>query len=52
MNKIVSDAAKQGYDAIADPVDYGFTGYPLILTSTKNLKPKTAKAQPLSTYYW
>ena len=51
MNKIVSDAAKMGYDAIADPIDYGVAGYPLILTSTKNLKPKTAKAQPLGTYY-
>lgn len=51
MNKIVSDAAKMGYDAIADPIDYGVAGYPLILTSTKNLKTKTAKAQPLSTYY-
>ena len=51
MNKIVSDAAKMGYDAIADPIDYGVAGYPLILTRTKNLKTKTAKAQPLSTYY-
>lgn len=51
MNKIVSDAAKMGYDAIADPIDYGVGGYPLILTSTKNLKQKTAKAQSLDTYY-
>lgn len=51
MNKIVSDAAKMGYDAIADPVDYGIGGYPLILTSTKNLKQKTAKARSLNGYY-
>lgn len=51
INKIVSDAAKMGYDAIADPMDYGIGGYPLILTSTKNLKQKTAKAQSLNTYW-